>query len=152
MENVIIVIHLMVVVALVIVVLLQRSEGGALGIGGGGGFMTGRGQANVLTRATAVLATIFFLTSITLTIIANVGRSQKSIFEGTPTRPAQTAPGETPATPAAPGGGLFEQLKRMEQPAPAPGGASQAPAAPSSPLPPPLAPPAGGTAPQPPQQ
>lgn len=143
MENVIIVIHLMVVTALVVVVLLQRSEGGALGIGGGGGFMTGRGQANVLTRATAILAAIFFITSITLTIIANVGRSQKSIFEGGPARPAQTAPGETPA-PAAPGGSLFDQLKRMEQPQ---GGA---PAAPSSPLPLPAAPPAGGTPPQPP--
>ncbi len=147
MESVIIVIHLLVVTALVIVVLLQRSEGGALGIGGGGGFMTGRGQANVLTRATAILATIFFLTSITLTIIANVGRSQKSIFEGAP---AQTAPGQAPATPGAPAGGLFDQLKRMEQPAQT--GGATAPAAPSSPLPPPVAPPAGGTPPQPPQQ
>ena len=143
MQNVIIVIHLMVVTALVIVVLLQRSEGGALGIGGGGGVMTGRGQANALTRATAILATIFFLTSISLTIIANMGRSQKSIFEGTPARPAQTAPGEAPA-PAAPGGSLFEQLQRREQ--------QSAPAAPSSPVPPPAAPPAGGTPPQPPPQ
>ncbi len=135
MESVLIVIHLLVVIALVIVVLLQRSEGGALGIGGGGGFMTGRGQANALTRATAILATIFFVTSITLTIIANMGRTQKPIFDGAP-RPVQTAPGETPAAPA-PGGGLFEQLKRMEQPA------QQTPAAP---------PPAGGTPPQPPQQ
>ena len=51
METVIIVIHLMVIVALIAVVLLQRSEGGALGIGGGGNFMTTRGQGNVLTRA-----------------------------------------------------------------------------------------------------
>ena len=65
MQTVLIVIHLMVVAALVVVVLLQRSEGGALGIGGGGGggFFTGRGQANALTRATAILATIFFITS-----------------------------------------------------------------------------------------
>ena len=57
MQTVIIVIHLMVVLALVAVVLLQRSEGGGLGIGGSqGGFMTGRGQANLLTRATAILA------------------------------------------------------------------------------------------------
>jgi preprotein translocase subunit SecG len=56
MQTVLIVIHLLVVVALVGVVLLQRSEGGALGIGGGGGFMTGRGQANALSRATAILA------------------------------------------------------------------------------------------------
>ena len=50
MQTVLIVIHLMIVVALTAVVLLQRSEGGALGMGGGSGFMTGRGQANVLTR------------------------------------------------------------------------------------------------------
>ena len=58
MQTVIIVVHLFIVLALIGVVLLQRSEGG-LGLGGGGGggggFMTGRGQANALTRATAVL-------------------------------------------------------------------------------------------------
>ena len=55
MMSVLIVIHLLMVIALVGVVLLQRSEGGALGTGGGGGFMTGRGQANALSRATAIL-------------------------------------------------------------------------------------------------
>ena len=59
METVIIVIHLMVIVALVAVVLMQRSEGGALGIGGGGNFMSARAQGNVLTRATAILAAAF---------------------------------------------------------------------------------------------
>lgn len=70
MATVLLVIHLMIAAALVGVVLLQRSEGGALGMGGGGGFMAGRGQANVLTRATAVLAAAFFATSILLTILA----------------------------------------------------------------------------------
>src|SRR5918911_41154 len=56
MATVLLVIHLMIAAALVGVVLLQRSEGGALGIGGGGGgVMTGRGAANLLTRATAAL-------------------------------------------------------------------------------------------------
>ena len=73
METVVIVIHLMVVLALVGVVLLQRSEGGGLGIGGGSGFMTARGAANALTRATAVLAVAFFATSLTLSIIARYG-------------------------------------------------------------------------------
>ncbi|MGH6858496.1 MAG: preprotein translocase subunit SecG, partial [Methylocella sp.] len=63
MQSVLIVVHLMIVVVLVVVVLLQRSEGGALGVGGAGGFMTGRGQASALTRATAVLAALFFATS-----------------------------------------------------------------------------------------
>ncbi len=114
MQTVIVVIHLMVVVALIAVVLLQRSEGGALGIGGGGGFMTGRGQANALTKATAVLATIFFITSMALTLIANFSRAPSSIFEGTPT--TTTEPGQAPATaPGAPGGNLLDQLKQLEE-------------------------------------
>ena len=65
MQSVLIVIHILIVVALVAVVLLQRSEGGALGTGGGtGSFMTGRGQANALSRATAILAAMFFATSL----------------------------------------------------------------------------------------
>lgn len=72
MQTTLIVLHLLIVLALIGVVLLQRSEGGALGIGGGGGggFMSNRGTANVLTRATAVLATGFFITSLLLSILA----------------------------------------------------------------------------------
>ncbi len=110
MQTVLIVIHLMIVIALVGVVLLQRSEGGALGIGGGG-FMTGRGQANVLTRATAILAALFFATSLTLTVIANVTRAPKSILQGV-TPPASTS--TQPAT-ANTNGTLMDQLKRLEQ-------------------------------------
>ena len=119
MQTVLIVVHLMVVIALVAVVLLQRSEGGALGIGGGGGFMTGRGQANALTRATAILGTIFFITSLGLTVMANMGRAPKSIFDGV-APPSQTAPG----------GSVLDQLKQMEERQP------QAPAAPAAPEPP----------------
>jgi preprotein translocase subunit SecG len=123
MQTVLIVVHLMVVIALVIVVLLQRSEGGALGIGSSstGGLFTGRGQANALTRATAVLAAIFFATSIALTVIASYGRAQKSIFQ-----PASAPAGEqTPGTPA--GGNLLDSLKKMQDQAPA------APAVPTTP-------------------
>jgi len=140
METVLIVIHLMVVAALVVVVLLQRSEGGALGIGGGGGaggFLTGRGQASALTRATAILATIFFLTSLGLTILANAKRKPASVFEDAARTPAQTAPakpGQKPAgTPKAPS--LFEQLKRQDN------SAGSKPATPASSPP---RPPAGG--------
>jgi len=69
MQAVLVVIHVILAVALIAVVLLQRSEGGALGIGGGGGmsgFMTGRGASNLLTRATAILALCFMLTSLSL--------------------------------------------------------------------------------------
>ena len=92
MATVLLVVHLMIASALVAVVLLQRSEGGALGMGGGGGgaggFMTGRGTANMLTRLTAGLAAAFFLTSICLTLIAQQGRHGTSPLD----RPAAGAP------------------------------------------------------------
>src|SRR5712692_3781503 len=79
MQTVIIVVHLMVVLAMVGVVLLQKSEGGGLGIGSTGGFMSSRGTANVLTRATAFLAVGFFITSLTLSILAGHDRKPKSV-------------------------------------------------------------------------
>ena len=140
MENVLIVVHLMVVVALVIVVLLQRSEGGALGMGGGGGgFMTGRGQANALTRATAILAALFFATSISLTVLANWNRAPRSILQD---GSAPAAPG-TPAAPPLGGGNVLDDINKARQnSAPAPGEAAPAapapvtPAAPAVPEPP----------------
>jgi len=81
MTEVLLAIHLMVAIALVLVILIQRSEGGGLGIGGGGGggggmggFMSARGTASLLTRATGILAACFFVTSLSLAIIADSGR------------------------------------------------------------------------------
>ena len=84
MQTVLIVIHLMVVIALVGVVLLQRSEGGGLGIGGGSGFMTARGAANALTRATGILAIVFFATSLGLSLIARYGERPIDILDRVP--------------------------------------------------------------------
>jgi len=123
MQTVLIVIHLLVVVALVGVVLLQRSEGGALGIGGGGGFMTGRGQANALSRATAILAALFFATSLIMSIIAGWSRAPRSIIDSG--APAST--GAPAGKSDAPAGNLLDQLKKMEDEK---GGAGSAPAAP----------------------
>src|ERR1700754_4689999 len=106
MQTVLIVFHLMVVVALVATVLLQRSEGGALGMGGGGGFMTGRGQANALTRATSILAAIFFVTSLGLSMLASYTRAPKSIIDNA----AQHSQSSAPASNESP----LDQLKRME--------------------------------------
>jgi preprotein translocase subunit SecG len=106
MQTVLIVIHLLVVLALIGVVLLQKSEGGGLGIGGGGGgFMTSRGTSNVLTRATAILAAVFFATSLSLSIVAGWGRQDRSII--TAPQPGPSIPG----APAAPGGSILDQLK-----------------------------------------
>ena len=88
MVTVVILIHLFLAIALVVTVLLQRSEGGGLGIGGGGaamgGLMTSRGTANLLTRATAILAGFFMVTSLTLALLGG-GRSQpQSVVEEVP--------------------------------------------------------------------
>ena len=86
MASVLLVIHLIVCICLIGAVLLQRSEGGALGMGGGGGgggggFMSGRGAANALTRATALLTVAFFATSIMLTLIARQDTSPSSVLD-----------------------------------------------------------------------
>ena len=106
MQQVVIVIHLMLVIALIGVVLLQRSEGGGLGIGSTGGFMTSRGTANVLTRATAILAGGFFLTSLILSIIAGHERKPTAVI---PT--SQTGAPSAPA-PASQNGGVLNQLQQ----------------------------------------
>ena len=114
MQHVIIVIHLMLVLALIGVVLLQRSEGGGLGIGGGGGggggFMTGRGTTNMLTRTTAILAGLFFVTSLLLSILAGMNRKPTSIIQGGSGPAVPTAPGAPPPLNSG-GGGLLNQLQ-----------------------------------------
>jgi preprotein translocase subunit SecG len=136
MQTVLIVIHLLVVIALVGVVLLQRSEGGALGIGGGGGFMTGRGQANALSRATAILGALFFATSLIMSIIAGWSRAPRSIIDTV--APASTS---APASKTAPTpGSLLDQLKKMEGQKGAAAPAAPAPATPAPAAPEPAAP------------
>ena len=108
MTQVLLVIHLLIAIALIGVVLLQRSEGGGLGIGGGGGggaggmggFLTGRGTANLLTRTTAILATCFMISSMLLTILASGGGAPRSIVDE-PDAPRSSAPA-APAEPTVP--------------------------------------------------
>jgi preprotein translocase subunit SecG len=125
MQSVLIVVHLMIVVAMIGVVLLQRSEGGGLGIGSTGGFMSSRGTANVLTRATAVLAGLFFLTSLGLSILAGVGRKPTTILPGGGTTTSQPAAPGAPA-PLGSGSGVLDTLRggggEGGQSAPAPSG------------------------------
>ncbi|MCO4316531.1 preprotein translocase subunit SecG [Phyllobacterium sp. 21LDTY02-6] len=106
MQTVVIVIHLLIVLALVGVVLVQRSEGGGLGIGGGSGFMTARGAANVLTRATAILATGFFITSLVLGLIARYGENPTDILNRIPATTGTQPAGQQPPT----SGGILNQL------------------------------------------
>ncbi len=101
MTQVILIIHVVLAISMIGVVLLQRSEGGALGIGGGGGLMSGRSTSNFLTKATAVLAGLFMLTSLTLTIIAGDRSGPSSIVEEIQSEPASEGPAE-PAAPSVP--------------------------------------------------
>ncbi|UIK07567.1 preprotein translocase subunit SecG [Neorhizobium galegae] len=125
MQTVLIVIHLMIVLALVGVVLIQRSEGGGLGIGGGSGFMSARGTANALTRTTAILATLFFITSLALGILAR--------YESRPSDILNRIPQSQQGT----GGGILDQLGPAPAPAPAgngvpSGSGASAPSAPAT--------------------
>jgi preprotein translocase subunit SecG len=124
MQTVVIVIHLMIVAAMIATVLLQKSEGGGLGVGGGAGFMSSRGTANLLTRTTAVLAVGFFLTSLFLSWYASYDRKPSSIIN--PTSQSQPAGPATPVSPPT-SGGILDSLKKSDerqqgQPAPAPSG------------------------------
>lgn len=102
MTNVLLVLFLLVTLALIGVILVQRSEGGGLGIGssqGMGSFMTGRGTANLLTRTTAILGTIFMALALVLAMLGKGQAPRGSILDATP--PASSAPA-TPAVPAVP--------------------------------------------------
>ena len=82
MENLILVLNIILAIILVIVILLQKSEGGALGIGASQeSFITSRSAGNILTKITAIIATLFIITSVSLTIISNEGKSSSSVLE-----------------------------------------------------------------------
>ncbi len=102
MTTVLLVLFLLVTLALIGVILVQRSEGGGLGIGssqGMGSFMSGRGTANLLTRTTAILGTVFFALALFLAWTGKGQAPRGSILDA----PASTAPAPTlPALPAAP--------------------------------------------------
>jgi preprotein translocase subunit SecG len=114
MQTVIIVVHLMVVATLIATVLLQKSEGGGLGVGGGAGFMSSRGTANLLTRTTAILAVGFFLTSLFLSWLASYDRKPSSIIGATPASQSQPVGGATPIAPPT-SGGLLDSLKKVDE-------------------------------------
>ncbi|MBV9331303.1 MAG: preprotein translocase subunit SecG [Alphaproteobacteria bacterium] len=110
MQALLVVAELVVAVTLIVFVLLQRSEGGALGMGGGGsglgGLFSPRGAADTLTRTTAILALLFFLTCLGLNLLSLRGRDEKSILD-TPTSNVAApvhpvAPARGPKVPSVP--------------------------------------------------
>ena len=71
MENILLIINILLAAVLVVLVLLQKSEGGALGIGvSQENFMFSRTAGNFMTKATAIVATLFIICSLTLTILS----------------------------------------------------------------------------------
>ena len=82
MENFILVFNIVLAVLLVCVILLQKSEGGALGLGvSQDSFISSRSASNFLTKATAIIATLFIITSISLTIMSKDEFSATSVIE-----------------------------------------------------------------------
>ena len=82
MENFILVLNIILAVLLVTIILLQKSEGGALGIGvSQDSFVSSRSAGGFLTKATAVIATLFIITSISLTIMSKEEFSGSSVLE-----------------------------------------------------------------------
>jgi len=82
MENLILIINIILAFLLIVVILLQKSEGGALGLGASQeSFVSSRSAGSILTKTTAVLATLFIITSISLTIMNKKEFSSSSVLE-----------------------------------------------------------------------
>ena len=103
---VLLIIHVGVTAAMIVVILLQRSEGGGLGMGRTDALFSVRGQANVLSRATAIFAGIFFFLSLVMAwSVSEQVRATRSIMDNLPagsTAPATPAGPPAPTTPSAP--------------------------------------------------
>lgn len=134
LQTILLVAMILISIALAGVILIQRSEGGALGMGGGpSGMLTARGAGNLLTKTTWILATLFFICAIGLTILGNVERSSRSIVNqdaigdlaAPPPSASQQAPTQDPAAPVQPAAPSLQDLESSLS------GASAAPAVPA---------------------
>ena len=106
---VLLIIHVGVTAAMIVVILLQRSEGGGLGMGRTDALFSVRGQANMLSRLTGILAGVFFFLSLLMAwSLTDPSRAARSIMDRVPAGPAapavpeSTAPGGLTPAPAAP--------------------------------------------------
>jgi len=82
MENFLLIFDIILAVLLIVSVLLQKSEGGALGLGvSQDSFVSSRSAGSFLTKATAILATLFIITSISLTVVSKEKFSNSSVLE-----------------------------------------------------------------------
>jgi len=82
MENVILILNIVSAILLVGVILLQKSEGGALGLGvSQESFISSRSAGSILTKITAIIATFFIITSVSLTVMSKEQFSSSSVLE-----------------------------------------------------------------------
>ena len=82
MENIILTLNIILAILLVAIILLQKSEGGALGIGvSQDSFISSRSAGSILTKVTAIIATLFIVTSVSLTIMTKEEFSSSSVLE-----------------------------------------------------------------------
>ena len=117
MYNVLLGIDIILAMFLCILVMLQRSDGGALGgLGGGTGssFMTGRSVGNALTKATAIIAALFFAVTLSLSVLAKQTAKPTDIVKNLPLQ-AQTQ--QAPADDTKVDAGLAEKLHLQAEPA-----------------------------------
>ncbi|MGW8207005.1 MAG: preprotein translocase subunit SecG [Hyphomicrobiaceae bacterium] len=128
METLVLVLHVFAALGVIGLVLLQHGKGAdvgaAFGSGASGSVFGATGSANFLSRATAVLAVVFFLTSLGLTYFMTRKTEGKGVMATKPV-PAQTLPGQipTPASPPVSGAPAGEPAPTSTQSAPAAGAA-----------------------------
>ena len=93
MENFILLINIIAAILLIIVILLQKSEGGALGIGASqDSFISSRSASNFLSKTTGIIATIFIITSILMTVLSQKEISRTSVLEKIEEKQESTEP------------------------------------------------------------
>jgi preprotein translocase subunit SecG len=82
MENFVLILNIILAILLIVVVLLQKSEGGALGLGvSQDSYISSRSAGSFLTKTTAIIAALFIITSISLTIMSKEEFSNTSVLE-----------------------------------------------------------------------
>lgn len=102
METLVLVIHVLTALALVGLILLQHGKGAdvgaAFGSGASGSLFGASGSANFLSRTTAILAIVFFVTSLGLTFFSSQKTEHKGVMATQPAAPAQSLPAQIPPT------------------------------------------------------
>jgi preprotein translocase subunit SecG len=94
MTSILLVVHVFAAVAIVVLVLMQQGRGADMGAAFGGGSQTlfgARGSANFLSRATGLLAAVFFVTSLTLAYMYGLSTTPQSVTDQIVTQPESSS-------------------------------------------------------------